>query len=81
MLTSGKIAVVVDVNPDNPRYPIVQLLGARSPDGKELVVRTSETSVRVLRPLTRGDRGGEGLRSPLEDNRRNRLLPPIHAFR
>jgi HD-GYP domain-containing protein (c-di-GMP phosphodiesterase class II) len=53
MLTSGKIAVVVDVNPDNPRYPIVQLLGARSPDGKELVVRTSETSVRVLRPLTR----------------------------
>jgi HD-GYP domain-containing protein (c-di-GMP phosphodiesterase class II) len=53
MLTSGKAAVVVDVNPDNPRYPIVQLLGARSPDGKELVVRTSETSVRVLRPLTR----------------------------
>jgi HD-GYP domain-containing protein (c-di-GMP phosphodiesterase class II) len=57
MLTSGKTAVVVDVNPDNPRYPIVQLLGARSPDGKELVVRTSETSVRVLRPLTREEIG------------------------
>jgi hypothetical protein len=41
------------VNPDNPRYPIVQLIGARSPDGKELVVRTSETSVRVLRPLAK----------------------------
>jgi HD-GYP domain-containing protein (c-di-GMP phosphodiesterase class II) len=53
LLTSGKRAVVVDVNPDNPRYPIVQVLGARSPDGKELVVRTSETSVRVLRPLSR----------------------------
>jgi HD-GYP domain-containing protein (c-di-GMP phosphodiesterase class II) len=53
MLTSGKKAVVVDVNPDNPRYPIVQILGARSPDGKELVVRTSETGVRVLRPLAR----------------------------
>jgi HD-GYP domain-containing protein (c-di-GMP phosphodiesterase class II) len=53
LLTSGKSAVVVDVNPDNPRYPIVQILGARSPDGKELVVRTSETSVRVLRPLTK----------------------------
>jgi len=53
MLTSGKRAVVIDVNPDNPRYPIVQVLGARSPDGKELVVRTSETSVRVLRPLTK----------------------------
>ncbi len=53
MLTSGKSAVVVDVNPENPRYPIVQILGARSPDGKELVVRTSETSVRVLRPLAK----------------------------
>jgi HD-GYP domain-containing protein (c-di-GMP phosphodiesterase class II) len=56
MLTSGKSAVVVDVNPDNPRYPIVQVIGARSPDGKELVVRTSETSVRVLRPLTKEER-------------------------
>jgi HD-GYP domain-containing protein (c-di-GMP phosphodiesterase class II) len=53
LLTSGKKAVVVDVNPDNPRYPVVQVLDARSPDGKELVVRTSETSVRVLRPLSR----------------------------
>jgi HD-GYP domain-containing protein (c-di-GMP phosphodiesterase class II) len=51
MLTNGKSAVVVDVNPENPRYPIVQIIGARSPDGKELIVRTSETSVRVLRPL------------------------------
>jgi HD-GYP domain-containing protein (c-di-GMP phosphodiesterase class II) len=53
MLTNGKKAVVVDVNPDNPRYPIVQVMGARSPDGKELVVRTSETTVRVLRPLSK----------------------------
>jgi HD-GYP domain-containing protein (c-di-GMP phosphodiesterase class II) len=53
MLTSGKRAIVVDVNPENPRYPIVQVLGAQSPDGKELVVRTSETGVRVLRPLSR----------------------------
>jgi len=57
MLTNGKKAVVVDVNPDNPRYPIVQVLGARSPDGKELVVRTSETSVRVLRPLAKDELG------------------------
>jgi HD-GYP domain-containing protein (c-di-GMP phosphodiesterase class II) len=55
MLTSGKKAVVVDVNPENPRYPIVQVFGARSPDGKELVVRTSETSVRVLRPLAKDE--------------------------
>jgi HD-GYP domain-containing protein (c-di-GMP phosphodiesterase class II) len=53
MLGNGKSAVVVDVNPDNPRYPVVQLLGARSPDGKDILLRTSETGVRVLRPLTR----------------------------
>jgi HD-GYP domain-containing protein (c-di-GMP phosphodiesterase class II) len=53
MLTNGKSAVVVDVNPENPRYPVVQLLGARSPDGKDIVLRTTETSVRVLRPMSR----------------------------
>jgi HD-GYP domain-containing protein (c-di-GMP phosphodiesterase class II) len=53
MLTNGKSAVVVDINPDNPRYPVVQLLGSRSPDGKDIVTRTSETSVRVLRPLAK----------------------------
>jgi len=51
MLTNGKGAVVVDQNPENPRFPIVQIMGERSPEGKEIVIRTTETSVRVLRPL------------------------------
>jgi HD-GYP domain-containing protein (c-di-GMP phosphodiesterase class II) len=55
MLTNGKSAVVVDINPDNPRYPVVQLLGSRSPDGKDVITRTSETSVRVLRPLDKAE--------------------------
>jgi HD-GYP domain-containing protein (c-di-GMP phosphodiesterase class II) len=55
MLTNGKSAVVVDINPENPRYPIVQILGVRSPEGKELIIRTAETSVRVLRPLTKAE--------------------------
>ena len=53
LLTSNKAAIVIDVNPDNPRYPVVQVLGARTPDGKDVVVRTGETSVRILRPLTK----------------------------
>ena len=56
MLTNGKSAVVVDVNPENPRYPVVQILGLRSPDGKDLMIRTGETSVRILRPLSREER-------------------------
>ncbi len=59
LLTSGKKALVVDVNPENPRYPIVQILGAKTPDGKDIVIRTSETSVRVLRPLTKEEAAAE----------------------
>jgi len=51
LLSNGKAATVVDVNPDNPRYPIVQVAGARSPDGKDLVLATSETGLRIQRPL------------------------------
>jgi len=53
LLTNGKPALVVDVNPDNPRYPLVQLVGAKSPDGKDIVVATAETGVRILRVLSR----------------------------
>jgi HD-GYP domain-containing protein (c-di-GMP phosphodiesterase class II) len=55
MLTNGKSAVVVDVNPENPRYPIVQILGEVSPEGRDIVIRTTETSVRVQRPLDKDE--------------------------
>jgi HD-GYP domain-containing protein (c-di-GMP phosphodiesterase class II) len=53
MLTNERCAVVVDVNSENPRYPVVQLLGVHDTDGKEILLRTSEMSVRVLRPLSK----------------------------
>jgi len=53
MLTSGKGAIVVDINPENPRYPVVQILGAQTPDGKDVVIRTTETGIRVERPMTK----------------------------
>ena len=55
LLTNGKSAQVVDVNTENPRYPVVQVLGVRTPDGKEVIVQTSETGVRVLRALTKAE--------------------------
>ncbi|HAP44363.1 MAG: phosphohydrolase [Spirochaetes bacterium GWD1_61_31] len=51
-LTNGKYAQVTDVNPDNPRYPIVTILGARTPDGKEMNIQTSETGLRILKPVS-----------------------------
>jgi len=53
LLSNGAKAVVVDGNSENPRYPVVQILGARSPDGKDIVVRTTETSIRITRSLTK----------------------------
>jgi len=51
LLTNAKAAQVVDVNPDNPRYPVVLVLGSRTPDGKETILQTSESGVRILRPM------------------------------
>lgn len=57
LLTNGKPALVIDISPDNPRYPVVQVLGHRTPDGKDIVIKTSETGVRVLRPLSKEEQG------------------------
>ena len=51
LLTNAKSGQVVDVNPDNPRYPVVLMLGSRTPDGKETMLQTSEQGVRILRPM------------------------------
>jgi HD-GYP domain-containing protein (c-di-GMP phosphodiesterase class II) len=55
LLTNAKIGQVIDVNTDNPRYPVVLILGSRTPDGKETIIQTSENGVRILRPITRDE--------------------------
>lgn len=55
LLTNSRVAQVVDVNPDNPRYPIVLVLGSKTPDGKETIIQTSETGIRILKPVHRAD--------------------------
>lgn len=53
LLSNEKIAQVIDVNPENPKYPIVQLLGEVKADGKPKIVETSEYSLNIKRPLTK----------------------------
>jgi hypothetical protein len=43
LLSNNKIGQVVDVNPENPRYPVVQLLGEAKSDGKPKLVETAST--------------------------------------
>lgn len=53
LLSNEKIGQVIDVNPENPKYPIVQLFGETRADGTPKVVETSEYGVYIARPLTK----------------------------
>ena len=53
LLSSGKKGQVVDVNPETPRYPIVQIFGELMPDGKNRIMETSAEELSIIRPLTR----------------------------
>ena len=55
MLSSGQKGQVVDVNPENPRYPMVQVFGELNPDGKNKVFETSKDGLSIVRPLTKGE--------------------------
>ena len=52
LLSNGKKAQVVDVNPENPRFPIVQIFGDISPDGRVKTMQTAPDVVSIVRPLS-----------------------------
>lgn len=52
-LSNGKIAKVVDVNHDDPRFPIVQIYGQVGPTGTPVVLQTNADGVTVKKPLSR----------------------------
>jgi HD-GYP domain-containing protein (c-di-GMP phosphodiesterase class II) len=53
LLSSGKKGQVIDVNPETPRYPVVQIFGELTPDGKNKTLQTSADGLNIVRPLTR----------------------------
>ncbi|GAB1481490.1 HD-GYP domain-containing protein [Treponema sp.] len=53
LLSNGKKGQVVDVNPENPRFPIVQIFGEKTPDGKDRLLETTQTGVHIVRPLVK----------------------------
>ena len=52
MLSNGKKAQVIDVDIENPRYPVVQVFGELMPDGKNKIMQTSSNEINIVRPLT-----------------------------
>ncbi|MDR1250117.1 MAG: HD-GYP domain-containing protein, partial [Treponema sp.] len=57
LLSNGKKGQVVDVDPENPRYPLVQVLGVLTPEGKAKIQETSQGGVHIVRPLVRDEWG------------------------
>ena len=57
LLSSGRKGQVVDINPENPRFPIVQVFGELTPDGKNKVLETSQNGIYIVRPLNRDETG------------------------
>jgi len=53
LLSNGKKGQVVDVNPENPRFPIVQVFGEYTPDGRIKTVQTAQEALSIARPLSR----------------------------
>lgn len=53
-LSNGKIAQVIDVNPENPKNPIVQLVSTIKGLESE-VIHTSETGIKIVRALTKAE--------------------------
>ena len=50
-LSNGMVAQVVDVNPTDPRNPIVQIVGMKNPDGSPVTMQTNGTDVKIVRVL------------------------------
>jgi hypothetical protein len=57
LLSDGKKAQVIDINPEKPRYPIVELLGELTPEGRNQTLETSPFGVHITRPLKREEIG------------------------
>ncbi|MDR1108713.1 MAG: HD-GYP domain-containing protein [Spirochaetaceae bacterium] len=53
LLSNGKKAQVVDVNPEKPQFPVVLFPGELTVEGKNKTLETSPEGVHILRPLTR----------------------------
>ena len=66
LLSNGKKGQVVDVSPENPRFPIVQIFGEKTPDGKNRTVETTQAGLHILRPLVRDEIGAAAVGAAAE---------------
>lgn len=54
-LSNGRIAQVVDANPDDPRTPLVQIVGEKNELGNPKVVMTDNERLRIVRVVNQSE--------------------------
>ena len=54
-LSNRKVAIVIDSNPNNPKLPVVQLVGSTNPDGSPIVLETGPATATISRILTKSE--------------------------
>jgi HD-GYP domain-containing protein (c-di-GMP phosphodiesterase class II) len=57
LLSSGHKGQVLDINPENPRFPVVQIFGESNADGTNKVIATSSSGIHIVRPLRKEEIG------------------------
>jgi HD-GYP domain-containing protein (c-di-GMP phosphodiesterase class II) len=57
LLSNGKKGQVIDINPEKPLFPIVQVFGMFTPQGNNLVVQTAKNAISIVRPLKKEEIG------------------------
>jgi HD-GYP domain-containing protein (c-di-GMP phosphodiesterase class II) len=57
LLSDGSRGQVVDINPENPQFPMVQIFGEQNPEGRPRTLETSAAGVSIVRPLLREEIG------------------------
>ncbi|MDR0374495.1 MAG: HD-GYP domain-containing protein [Treponema sp.] len=55
LLSNGKKGQVVNIDPENPLYPIVQILGLFTATGDKVTVPTSKNGIFIVRPLKKDE--------------------------
>ncbi|MDR2521464.1 MAG: HD-GYP domain-containing protein [Spirochaetaceae bacterium] len=55
LLSSGKKAQVVDSNPNDPRYPVVQIFEEQTPDGRNKIITTAPNQIYITQILDKID--------------------------
>ena len=52
-LSNRKVAIICDTNPDNPKYPIAQLLTEKNKDGSPIQIPTDPSGINIVRIISK----------------------------